>query len=235
MTAFLTPHDIVGATFYIACNMMLAFSGFFFMQVPLMSKKWATSVSISGLVTFIAWYNYTFMRDVWVTEQTTPTTYRYTDWLITVPLLVLEFFLVLKACGPTPISVGVRLFLASILMLVFGWVAEIDVLDKASGFAFAMMCWIYIVYEVYFGEVSVLAAQNVSSEVAKKAFSAMSLIISVGWSIYPLGFVCGYFMNLGAAQEQAAVNIIYNLADLVNKGAFGVIIWAAAVSDKNDI
>jgi len=233
MTATLTPHDIVGTTFYIACNMMLAFTGFFFVQVTQVPKKWSTSVSLSGLVTGIAWYNYTFMRDIWVTEQSTPTTYRYVDWLITVPLLMVEFFLILKASGSCPNSVGVKLFLGSLMMLVFGWVAEIDVMAKVPGFSLAMLCWIYCLFEIFAGEAAGLA-QNISNEAAKNAWGTMKIVVSVGWSIYPIGFVAGYFMGFDPATEQAAVNIIYNLADLINKGAFGVIIWAAAMSDKSD-
>jgi len=229
----LGPHDIVGATFYIACNMMLAFTAFFFMQVPLVPKKWATSVSVSGLVTGIAWYNYTFMRDIWVTEQSTPTTYRYTDWLITVPLLVLEFFLILRASGPCPVSVGTKLFVASLLMLLFGWLAEIEVTDKVSGFSCAMFAWIFIIYEIYLGEVSGYV-EHIGNDAAKGAFKMLRTIVFIGWSIYPIGFVFGYFIPMEPAKEQAAVNIIYNLADLINKGAFGVVVWGAAMSDKEN-
>ena len=71
---FLYPHDIVGTTFYIACNMMLAFTLFFFVQVGQVPKQWKTSVSVAGLVTGVAWYNYTFMKDQWVKLGTSPTT-----------------------------------------------------------------------------------------------------------------------------------------------------------------
>jgi len=233
MTATLTPHDIVGTTFYIACNMMLAFTGFFFCQVYQVPRKWATSVSLSCLVTGIAWYNYTFMRDIWVTEQSTPTTYRYVDWLITVPLLITEFFMILKACGPCPTSVGVKLFVGALLMLVFGWVAEIDVTDKATGFFLSMLCWFYCLFEIFVGEVAGLS-KNITNEAAKNGFFTMKIIVSVGWSIYPIGFVAGYFMGLDPATEMAAVNIIYNLADLINKGVFGLIVWNAAMSDKSE-
>jgi bacteriorhodopsin len=231
MTPALTPHDIVGTTFYIACNMMLAFTGFFFFQVYQVPRKWSTSVSISCLVTGIAWYNYTFMRDIWVAEQTTPTVYRYTDWLITVPLLILEFFLILKASGEATTALGLRLFGAALLMLAFGWVAEIDVLDKVSGFIFSMLAWIYIIFEIFLGEAA-SCAENIKSDAAKKAFAWMRIVVSVGWAIYPIGYMEGYFSNaMGSAKEQAYVNIIYNVADLINKGGFGLIVWSVAVSD----
>ena len=78
----LGPHDIVGTTFYIACNCMLAFAAFFFVQVLIVPQQWKTGVSCAGLVTLIAWYNYTFMKEQWVQGQISPTTYRYTDWIV---------------------------------------------------------------------------------------------------------------------------------------------------------
>merc|ERR1719359_1894613 len=62
--------------------MMLAFTLFFFVQVTVVPKQWKTSVTVAGLVTGIAWYNYTFMRETWIMTQASPTPYRYTDWLI---------------------------------------------------------------------------------------------------------------------------------------------------------
>merc|ERR1712054_563663 len=79
----LGSHDFCGATFYIACNMMLAFSIFFFSERQYVPKQWGSSVTISGIVTFIAWYNYTYMKSVWVWTQESPTVYRYTDKLAT--------------------------------------------------------------------------------------------------------------------------------------------------------
>ena len=146
--SFLAPHDFVGTTFYIACNMMLAFTLFFFVQVGQVPKRWKTSVSVAGLVTGVAWYNYTFMKTQWVATGSSPTPYRYTDWLITVPLQIVEFYFILKASGPVNGSLGTRLFTSSILMVAFGWLAEICFLSKVVGFAGGMACWLYIVYEL---------------------------------------------------------------------------------------
>merc|ERR1719311_1036910 len=107
-------------TFYIACNMMLAFTLFFFVQVGVVPQQWRTSVSVAGLVTGVAWYNYTYMKEQWVETQMSPTQYRYTDWLITVPLQIVEFYFILKASGPVSSGLGLRLFSASVLMILTG-------------------------------------------------------------------------------------------------------------------
>ena len=67
-----------------------------------------------------------------------------------------------------------------------------------------------------------------STAASQKAFNALRLIVTIGWAIYPIGYVVGY--TGGGSAE--GLNIIYNLADFVNKIAFGVVIWAAATADS---
>jgi bacteriorhodopsin len=236
----LGPHDVVGTSFYIACNMMLAFTLFFFVQVGVVPKQWRTSVSVAGLVTGVAWYNYTYMKEQWIQTQISPTQYRYTDWLITVPLQIVEFYFILKASGPVNPNLGMRLFLASLGMVFFGWLAEINVMAKLLGFTCGMASWLYILYEVFSGEAS-MYAMKLTSPSSKAAFNTLKMIVSVGWSIYPIGFAIAYLCffdqpaGVLSGLAMAALNITYNLADLINKGAFGLCVWSAAVGDKNSM
>merc|ERR1719399_2611679 len=222
----LGPHDIVGTTFFIACNMMLAFTAFFFVQVGVVPKKWRTSVSIAGLVTGVAFYNYTFMKEQWVNLQVSPTNYRYTDWLITVPLQIVEFYFILQGGGlKVGGGLGMRLFLASLAMVMFGWLAEIDVLAKVVGFALGCAGWLYIVYETFAGEAASHAAK-LTKQASRDAFNYVRLIVAVGY-IIPGNLI----RPDGEGPPYNPLNVLYNLADLINKGAFGLAIWSAAVSD----
>lgn len=237
----LGPHDVVGTTFYIACNMMLAFTLFFFVQVSVVPRQWKTSVCVAGLVTGVAWYNYTLMKDQWVQTQQSPTTYRYTDWLITVPLQITEFYFILKSSGSAiPASLGLRLFTTSIMMVFFGWLAEINVMAKLVGFVLGCACWLYIVYESFAGEASMYAAKLTSAS-SKQAYGTLRLIVTVGWVIYPLGFAIAYLCffdqpaGVLSGTAMAALNVTYNLADFVNKGAFGLCVWSAAIADKESL
>ena len=56
------------------------------------------------------------------------------------------------------------------------------------------------------------------------------MIVTVGWCIYPLGYVFGY---LTGNVDDNSLNMIYNLADFVNKIAFGLVIWVAAMQSTN--
>jgi bacteriorhodopsin len=111
-------------------------------------------------------------------------------------------------------------------MLVFGFVGEAGLMSRMPAFAIGMLGWIAVLYLIFFG-----AAANVSDSSGNKAgqsaFKALRFIVLVGWAIYPLG----YYFNV-PGEGASMTNIIYNFADLVNKAAFGLVIWAAAKSDS---
>ena len=96
-TTMLAQDDFVGISFWIISMGMLAATAFFFMERGSVAAGWKTSVTVAGLVTGIAFIHYMYMRDVWVTTGDSPTVYRYIDWLITVPLQMIEFYLILVA------------------------------------------------------------------------------------------------------------------------------------------
>ena len=97
-TADLSTSDLTGISFWLVTAAMLAATVFFFAERDVVQGKWKTSLSVAGLVTGVAFWHYLYMRGVWVDTGASPTVYRYIDWLITVPLQIIEFYLILKVC-----------------------------------------------------------------------------------------------------------------------------------------
>ena len=112
-------------------------------------------------------------------------------------------------------------------MLIGGYLGEAGYIQPFVGFVIGMAGWIYILFEIFSGEAGTLAAKT-GNRAMTTAFSAMRIIVTIGWAIYPLGYVFGY---LTGGVDANALNIIYNLADFVNKIAFGLVIWAAAMQN----
>ena len=223
----LQQDDFVGISFWLISMALVAATAFFFMETQRVSGKWKTSLVVSGLVTLIAAVHYFYMRDVWVATGDTPTVYRYIDWLITVPLLMIEFYLILRAI--TNVSGGVfwRLTVGTLIMLIGGYLGEAGYMNVTVAFIIGMAGWAYILYEIFAGEAGRVAADE-APESVKAAFSTMRWIVTIGWAIYPLGYFFGY---MAGGADMATLNIIYNLADVLNKIAFGVIIWNVAVTE----
>jgi bacteriorhodopsin len=208
---------------------MLAATVFFFVERDRAQGKWKTSLTIAGLVTGIAFWHYLYMRDVWVNTGTSPTVFRYIDWLITVPLQIVEFYLILAAVTVVSVRVFWKLLVASLVMLIGGYLGETGVygVSEMLGFIVGMAGWLYIIYEIFKGEASQLN-ENSGNVASQNAFKTIRLIVTVGWAIYPIG----YFLGMGEANSSGALDIVYNLADLINKAAFGLAIWVAATSDS---
>lgn len=220
----LDPSDFVGVSFWIISAAMVAATYFFTVERDRAVGKWKTSLTVAAMVTGIAAMHYFYMRGVWVETSKSPVVLRYVDWLLTVPLQIVEFYLILAAITAVRAALFWKLLIASLVMLIFGFVGEVGTMAYWPAFIIGMAGWLYILYEIFVGEASKINAES-GTAASKRAFNALKWIVSVGWAIYPIGYVIG-----AGEGGDAALNLIYNLADFVNKIAFGAVIWAAATS-----
>ena len=224
----LKADDLVGVSFWIISVAMVASTAFFFLEGNSVAKHWQTSVRVAGLVTLIAAVHYYYMRAVWIQTGENPNVYRYIDWLLTVPLQMVEFYLILAAVGAATAGMFWRLLIGTLVMLIAGFLGENGSINATVGFIVGMAGWIYILYEVFAGEAAQANASS-NSKAQQSAYNAMKWIVSIGWSIYPIGYFLGY---LAGGTDENSLNAIYNLADIINKIAFGLVIWAAAKSES---
>ena len=226
----LDENDYVGMTFWLATSIMLASTVFFFIERSDVAGKWRTSMTVAGLVTGIAFWHYLYMREAHLQGEVT-TVFRYIDWLVTVPLQIVEFYLILAAVTAVTSMLFWRLLGASLVMLVFGYLGEAGLMDVTLGFIIGMAGWIYIIYEIFAGEAAKLSEGSKNAG-GQFAFNTLRYIVTIGWAIYPIGYFLGY-MSGSETTDFGTVNIIYNIADLVNKTAFGVAIWIGATMDSS--
>ena len=228
LTSLLAATDYVGMSFWLATAIMLASTVFFFVERGDVSGKWRTSMTVAGLVTGIAFWHYLYMREAHLAGEVT-TVFRYIDWLITVPLQIVEFYLILAAVTIVPLLLFWKLLGASLLMLIFGFIGDTGLFDTTLSFIFGVAAWGYIIYEVFLGEASKLSQASANAG-GQFAFNTLRIILTAGWFIYPLGYYLGY---MGGGTDAGTVNIVYSIADLVNKTAFGLAIWAGAKMDSD--
>ena len=220
--------NYVAFTFFIGTMAMMAASVFFFFEVANTEKAWRTSVLVSGLITFIAAVHYYYMRGYNLeNEGASPTFFRYVDWLLTVPLMCVEFYLITKKAG-AKVSLLWKLILASVVMLVTGYFGETIHRDQYSwqwGLA-SGIAYFYIVYLVWFGDVAKLA--NATSPAVASAVKTLAWFVLVGWAIYPIGYIQGTPGGLFGMKLDFGLpmDIIYNIGDAVNKIGFGLVIYS---------
>ncbi len=229
--------DAVAFTFFTGYMAMMAASIFFFFERSSVSDKWKTSLLVSGLITFIAAVHYYYMRDYYISTGENPTALRYIDWVLTVPLMCVEFYLLTKAAGAKK-SLLWKLIIASVWMLVFGYIGE--AFNPAGGSTthsvtygiLSTIGYLYILHAAWIGEVATLA-RNSNNPAIQKSVKLLAWFVLVGWSIYPIGYMCmpGGWLNSAFGWGSQNVDLFYNIADAINKIGFGLVVYGLAVSE----
>lgn len=230
--------NYVAFTFFIGTMAMMAASLFFFLELNNTSPKWRTSLLISGLITFIAAVHYHYMRGYNLETGESPIFFRYVDWILTVPLMCVEFYLITKKAG-AKISLLWKLIFASLVMLVAGYFGETIYREHNSVLwgVISGAAYFYIAYLVWFGEVAKLS-QTAGLQVAK-ATRVLAWFVLVGWAIYPLGYILGTpggFFGIQLVSDTTAashaMDIVYNIADAINKIGFGLVIYVLSRTEE---
>ena len=224
----LAPDDFVGISFWIISMACLAATAFFFLERSAVPSGWRVSITIAGIVTGIAFINYIYMREIWILNGDISIVYRYIDWLITMPLLMLQFYYVLSTVRKVSRAIYWKLLIGTLVMFVGGYLGEAGHIPSMLGFTILVAGWIYILYEVFSGDAGKLAAKS-GNKALVVAYGSMRMIITIGWAIYPFGYIFGF---LTGGLDNISINVIYNAVDLLNKIAFGLIIWSAAMQQS---
>lgn len=224
--------DPIAITFFLGYMAMFASAVFFFAERSSVDRKWKASLLVSGLITGIAAVHYYYMRDFYMITGSSPTSFRYVDWLLTVPLMCVEFYLLTKPYGAKG-STLTKLILASFIMLLTGYIGETSGIESNVFWGIvSTIAYLYIVYEVFAGDVARLS-KNSDSEALKRAMFLLKIFITLGWSIYPIGYMVLPGNLLSGLFEVSSIDLFYNLADAVNKIGFGLVIYSVAVAETS--
>jgi len=232
-------YDLVYNFFSFTIAAMGAATIFFWMGRSQVSKHYKTALTITGLVTFIALYHYVRILESWDAAYTvvdgvlTQTgvafndAYRYVDWLLTVPLLLVELILVMRLSQSETVSKGVRLGLLAAIMIVLGYPGEVssDAGVRWLWWFLAMIPFVWIVYELFVGLKASIESQPV--EVRGLVNTARWMTV-LSWSFYPIVFVFP-MIGLVGGTAVTAVQVGYTIADIVAKAVFGIVIYLIAV------
>ena len=208
---------------------------FFLLQRSQVSPAYKTALTLSGLVCLITTYHYLrifesfnsayVLKDGLViqTGMQFNNAYRYVDWLLTVPLLLLEFVLVLRLPHTETYKKGLGLTLAAALMVLLGYPGE----TLAIGFAkviwwiLSMIPFSYILYEMIKGVGVSIKTQPL---VVQSLFKKTRLLIILSWSFYPLV----YILPLFGLSAFVSIQVGFTFVDIAAKSVFGILIYIIA-------
>jgi bacteriorhodopsin len=225
---------ITQAFFMLGFVAMAAGTLYFVLERGDLKPEHRIAATYAGIITFIAAIMYWIMTDIVgffdqsAGEIGATMPYRYIDWLLTTPLLLVEFGLIVAIAGAATKGFVSRLVIADIIMIVTGYLGEVGMEGEVSTivwFVISSLAWLYIVYAVFQVKLDGMPAY------AASAVKTMRLFVMLGWAIYPIGTATEEFMKLSGADVGGAVAIaaiVYVIADVLNKVGFGMVAVNAA-------
>ena len=223
---------ITQALFMLGFVSMAAGTLYFVLERTELKPEHKATATYAALVTFIAaifyWQmtqivSFPGLTEVAAIEATMPV--RYLDWVLTTPLLLLEFGIIASLAG-APKGTTYRLVLADLVMIITGYFGEIGVpgtVGNYVNFALSTAAWLYIVYTIW------NIKPTKGTALIKKSVETMKKFVVFGWVIYPIGTATQEFLELSGSDAQniqlavCLAAIIYVFADVINKVGFGVV------------
>ncbi|MFT5733256.1 MAG: bacteriorhodopsin [Planctomycetota bacterium] len=203
--------------------------------------KYRPALMVSAIVVFVAGYHYFRISQSWegafmvnadgnytATGKGFNDAYRYADWLITVPLLLVELVAVMALAKAEARSLLTKLVIAAVLMIAFGYPGEVSDVSatKWIWWTAAMVPYLYI-YAALASKMAPVIAANPGRVGSLLALARNVLIIT--WLFYPISFLAPV-LGLGGATGEVFLQVGYTIADITAKAGFGIVIYMIAVA-----
>ena len=232
-------YNLVYNAFSFTIAVMGAATVFFFLNRAQVSPTYRTAISLTGLVTLIALYHYIRIFNSWegafsianggikATGLAFNDAYRYVDWLLTVPLLLVELILVMRLPRAETVGKATKLALLAALMVILGYPGEIatNSTERWIWWGCSMIPFSIIVFDLFFGLRNSIKSQ--AKEVRGMVNVARWTTV-ISWCFYPIVFTLP-MLGLTGGSAKAAVQVGYTISDIVAKAGFGVLIFLIAL------
>lgn len=241
MEQLLSPfqYSLIYNAFSFTFATMAATTLFLWLSRGQVSDRYKGAITISGLVCAIAAYHYWRIGESWAsafelqegvllaTGYAFNDAYRYVDWLLTVPLLLIEIVLVMGLSRAETVSKSTRLGLAAALMIALGYPGEIadDNMTRAIWGALSTIPFLYIVYELFSGLSEAIERQHPG---VRDLIKSARLLTFASWGFYPIVYMAP-FADITGPTAETIIQIGYTVADLIAKAGVGVLIYMIAM------
>jgi len=243
-------YSIVDNIFSMTVATMGAAALFLFLSRSSVDREYRPALLISGLVVTIACYHYFMIRHSWNgayqlgengyvgTGAAFNDFYRYADWILTVPLLMVELVAVLRLERSKARSLLTRLVIAAGLMIALGYPGEVisDPEGWTTRVVWGTLSSIPFFYILYVLWVELTASLETQPPAARKLIEISRLVLLITWAVYPIAYALGGTESALMAKAGGSVDptgivslqVGYAIADMTAKAGFGVLIYFIA-------
>lgn len=210
---------------------MLGAFVYFLTQMNSVAKQYRNGVAVSAVVVGIAGYHYFRMWSGWA-EGMVNEGYRYADWLITVPLLVIELLIVLGVTADRRKKLMTTLVPATVLMIGLGYPGETSANEstKWTFWVLSMIPFLYILFTLS-GELKAAKARETGA--VSTSINNATKILLVTWLVYPISYLIPVVFTVSDGAE-AGRQVAYTIADITAKALYGLMILNIAKARSGD-
>ena len=227
-----TLRSVLDMSFTLTLIAFAAGAFFLFMEKDRVLPEFRTIMRVSTVYLTIAAVNYLYMKQVYAAGAASgvskfPTEYRYVDWILTTPLMLMKFPLLL-GMGKRGRAFMTRLVCLDLLMIVTGYIGELSTtpLIHHGFFLIGCVAW-FVILASLFNALTTLPDRL--GPAVRLGVKNMSLFVVIGWAIYPVGF---FTPMLGIPAEVR--ELVYNAADLFNKVGLSLLVYTMAVQTAKE-
>jgi bacteriorhodopsin len=218
--------DIVGGSFTLALLGMVGAAVLLLLATGWVGRAWKLPVALAAIVALVAAVDYFEAREVWLAAKQAPIIYRYSAWMITIPLQVLTLYFFVATVGAPSVALFWRLLVVSVFTVLVRYLGEAGFTHAALSFLIGIVGWLYILGECFFGQMNEIVGRS-EDETLQRGYFWLRLIVTIGWAIYPLS---DFIANFAGGADGGGRALAFNLADFVNRIGFGLVILAVAMN-----
>ena len=222
--------DITAASYSTALLGLVATSVLLFIGSGWAERSWKLPVTLCGIAALVGVGAVYEAREAWLAVQQVPVGYHYVGWGVSMPLQILALYFFAARCGGLGAGLFWRLAIVTNLMVFVRYLGEASLMNETLAFLIGLVLWLYILGELFFGRMDEVIRGSLSEPV-RRGYFWLRLIVTVGWAVYPLG---NFLTSFSGYTDTGALSVTYNIADFLNRMAFGMAVLASALIDSKE-
>lgn len=230
MNTIIDAQDLTGASYSALLFALMAATVFLLFGVNWAAREWKVAVALSAVATLVGVGQVYDARAAWLAAKSVSIAYVYAGWIVSMPIQVLTLYFFARRGGNVSQALFWRLGVVAILMVFARYLGDAKLMHPTLSFLIGIVFWLYILGELYFGQMDE-AVSGAENDAMQRGYFWLRIIVTVGWAIYPLG---SFIVSFTAYVDDGRLSLTYNLADFVNRIAFGLAVMATALISAGD-
>jgi sensory rhodopsin len=224
VSTIIDPQDLTGASYSAVLFALTGGTVLLLLGVGWVAREWKLAVALSAISMLVGAAAAYDARAAWLAVKSVSIAYPYAGWIVSMPIQVLTLFFFAQRGGKVSHALFWRLAVVSALMVFARYLGDAKLMHPTLSFLIGIVFWLYILGELYFGQMDEAVASG--DDATRRGYFWLRIIVTVGWAVYPLG---SFIVSFTSYVDDGRLSLTYNLADFVNRIAFGLAVLATAL------